>query len=297
MNPTHTTAREWVPPWLPPSALCYVEVELLNVLRNKNHTVLASKIAIGTLIHARLRWHYTHTPSWPRTAPPPKMAVGPGAVSGSSRHAPRGRRAAWRRAGRGGRMLRPRGEAAAGGGCGGGGGSSSSRRRSGRRCGAARGPGRAAGARWPRCCWQVGHGGGSARRVGAGPGPAGLRGGSGSIGLLSPRVGAVTVRPEGGLPVLSLPRPGEAWRCLQRSRARAQRRCAVGWLRAGSGAAASSGWDGARPPPAPRTERPFTSRPALRSYFPARALSAAMAGLGLQRFSFLSLIVEITAIT
>lgn len=200
MNPTHTTAREWVPPWLPPSALCYVEVELLNVLRNKNHTVLASKIAIGTLIHARLRWHYTHTPSWPRTAPPPKMAVGPGAVSGFSRHAPRGRRAAWRRAGRGGRMLRPRGEAAAGGGCGGGGGSSSSRRRSGRRCGAARGPGRAAGARWPRCCWQVGHGGGSARRVGAGPGPAGLRGGSGSIGLLSPRVGAVRFAPRAVCP-------------------------------------------------------------------------------------------------
>ena len=76
-------------------------------------------------------------------------------------------------------------------------------------------------------------------------------------------------------------------------RALARRRCAVGWLRAGRGAAASA-VGRALGPLLSRAQsglsRRVPSRPPRRSYLPARALSAAAAGLGLRRFSFLSLV-------
>lgn len=76
-------------------------------------------------------------------------------------------------------------------------------------------------------------------------------------------------------------------------RALARRRCAVGWLRAGRGAAASA-VGRALGPLLSRAQsglsRRVPSRPPRRSYLPARALSAAAAGLGLRRFSFRSLV-------
>lgn len=102
----------------------------------------------------------------------------------------------------------------------------------------------------------------AARRSGAGP--AGVRGGSGSVGLPSPAgrrgYGSPRGRPArpaaveagGGSAV-----PAEGW-------ALARRRCAVGWLRAGSGAAASSRWDGRSAPSCPAHRAAFRvpSRPA-----------------------------------
>lgn len=95
----------------------------------------------------------------------------------------------------------------------------------------------------------------AARRAGAGP--AGVRGGSGSVGLPSPagRRGYGSPRGRPARPAAVEAGGGSA--VPAEGRALARRRCAVGWLRAGSGAAASSRWDGRSAPSCPAHRAAF----------------------------------------